>query len=48
MQGLEIIDEQAEPAQAPTDPVISNTVDAAVPNRKSADKKNTKPKWLKM
>ncbi|KAL3526334.1 hypothetical protein ACH5RR_010990 [Cinchona calisaya] len=49
LQGLEIRDEQAEPAQPPSaDHVISSSADAAVPDRKPADKKNIKPKWLKM
>lgn len=48
LQGLEIINEQAEPAEPPTQVVISNRVDAGVPERKPADKKNIKPKWLKM
>ncbi|KAL3526145.1 hypothetical protein ACH5RR_014517 [Cinchona calisaya] len=48
LQGLEIIDGQAEAAQPPAEAVIPNHVDAAIPERKPADKKNIKPKWLKM
>lgn len=48
LQGFDIPDEQQEPAQPPAEVVTSNPVDAAVPERKPADKKNIKPKWLKM
>ena len=48
LQGLDITDEQQESAQPPAEVVTSNHVDAAVPQRKPADKKSIKPKWLKM
>uniref|UniRef100_A0A5B6ZQ44 Putative tether containing UBX domain for GLUT4 isoform X2 n=1 Tax=Davidia involucrata TaxID=16924 RepID=A0A5B6ZQ44_DAVIN len=47
LKGLEHIPEQAEPVQPDPKPVIASS-SLAVQERKPADKKPVKPKWLKM
>ncbi|KAL3655403.1 Plant UBX domain-containing protein 1 [Castilleja foliolosa] len=47
LQGLEFIAQQSEPVSQPA-PEPVTTGPSVVPERKPADKKNIKPKWLKM
>ncbi|CAK9161724.1 unnamed protein product [Ilex paraguariensis] len=47
LKGLELIAEQAEPAQSAPEPEIAST-SSSVQERKPANKKTVKPKWLKM
>ncbi|KAL3629121.1 Plant UBX domain-containing protein 1 [Castilleja foliolosa] len=47
LQGLEFIAQQSEPVSQPA-PELVTTGPSVVPERKPADKKNIKPKWLKM
>uniref|UniRef100_A0A5B7C0W8 Putative tether containing UBX domain for GLUT4 isoform X2 n=1 Tax=Davidia involucrata TaxID=16924 RepID=A0A5B7C0W8_DAVIN len=47
LKGLELIPEQMEPVQLAPEPVVASP-SLAVQERKPADKKPVKPKWLKM
>ncbi|PSS35273.1 Plant UBX domain-containing protein [Actinidia chinensis var. chinensis] len=47
LKGLEIIPKREEPVEAATQPVTTSS-SPGVPERKPADKKPTKPKWLKL
>ncbi|XP_058228303.1 plant UBX domain-containing protein 1-like [Rhododendron vialii] len=47
LKGLELIPEQQEPVEAALEPAAANS-SPAVPERKPADKKPAKPKWLKL
>ncbi|KAK2969789.1 hypothetical protein RJ640_028069 [Escallonia rubra] len=46
LKGLEVMAEQAEPVQPASEPVGSSP--SAVQEKRPADKKKVKPKWLKM
>lgn len=49
LKGLDLIAEQAEPVQvAPAVQEVVESPSPAVQERKPADKKTVKPKWLKM
>ncbi|KAJ0111019.1 hypothetical protein Patl1_02943 [Pistacia atlantica] len=47
LKDLEIVDEQPEPVQSAPEPVVASPP-PSVQERKSAEKKPVKPKWLKM
>lgn len=50
LKGLELIAEQAEPVQPASEgpEPVADSPSPAVQERKPADKKTVKPKWLKM